>query len=113
MNILHKIIIIFIIFFASILIFNLLKERKYLINLPSKDKEGFALFPTINSEKDKIENKLNSITIQNSIEDDSLPLKDYVYKASYNSAVSGDFVSNDMISLVLSRGCRFIDFEIL
>ena len=42
-----------------------------------------------------------------------LPLKEYCFKSSYNSAVSGDFVSQDMIKNVLARGCRFIDLEVL
>ena len=41
------------------------------------------------------------------------PLKEYIIKSSYNSAVSGDYVSTDMIRYVLSRGCRFLDFEVV
>ena len=41
-----------------------------------------------------------------------LPLKEYCIKSSYNSALSGNYVSTDMIKNVLSRGCRFLDFEI-
>ena len=40
------------------------------------------------------------------------PLKDYCYKASLNCAVSGNYVSTNMIKEVLSRGCRFLDFEV-
>jgi hypothetical protein len=50
-----------------------------------------------------------------------LPLKELCIKASYNSAYNGyDIINNiseignkhDMIEYVLSRGCRFLDFEL-
>ena len=42
-----------------------------------------------------------------------LPLKELCIKASYNSAYNGyDISGNDMIEYVLSRGCRFLDFEL-
>lgn len=39
-------------------------------------------------------------------------LKQYCIKSSYNSALSGKYVSTDAIKRVLSRGCRFLDFEV-
>jgi hypothetical protein len=46
----------------------------------------------------------------------NIPLKELCIKASYNSAYNGyDIVDNttyDMIEYVLSRGCRFLDFEL-
>jgi len=41
-----------------------------------------------------------------------LLLKQYCIKASYNSALTGTYVNLDMIKYVLSRGCRFLDFEV-
>jgi len=43
-----------------------------------------------------------------------LPINEYVVKSSYNSACSGSSnnISNEMLMYTLSRGCRFIDFEI-
>jgi hypothetical protein len=41
-----------------------------------------------------------------------LPLKEYCIKASYNSATTGKSINKNMIKYVLSRGCRFIDFEV-
>ena len=41
-----------------------------------------------------------------------LRLKDYCMKGSYNTAYSGSYVSNEMIKYVLSRGVRFIDFQV-
>jgi hypothetical protein len=42
----------------------------------------------------------------------SMPLTQYCIKSSYNTAISGDYVSEEMISNVLKQGCRFIDFEV-
>lgn len=43
-----------------------------------------------------------------------MPISQYLVKSSYNSACSGTgrSISNEMLKYVLSRGCRFIDFEI-
>jgi len=41
-----------------------------------------------------------------------LPISQYVIKSSYNSAITGNYVNLDMLKYVLSRGCRFIDFEV-
>jgi hypothetical protein len=40
------------------------------------------------------------------------PLREYIIKASANSAISGRYASTEMIKYVLSRGCRFLDFEV-
>ena len=42
----------------------------------------------------------------------NLPLSQYFIKSSYNSAVSGDYVSKEMLTFVIKRGCRFLDFQI-
>lgn len=39
-------------------------------------------------------------------------LREYCIKASYNSACTGSYVNIDMVKYVLSRGCRFLDFEL-
>jgi len=41
-----------------------------------------------------------------------LPLREFVMKASYNTAFTGNYMNLDMIKYVLSRGCRFLDFEV-
>lgn len=68
------------------------------------------------SEKSEINNSKNTNNthgIQSiSPNDANLPISQYVIKGSYNSAISGNYVSTEMLSYVLSRGCRFIDFEI-
>jgi hypothetical protein len=42
----------------------------------------------------------------------SLPLVQCSIKASYNSAYDGSNITTDALRHVLSRGCRFLDFEI-
>lgn len=41
-----------------------------------------------------------------------LYLRDYCIKSSSNSAYSGGFMNLNAIKYVLSRGCRFLDFEV-
>jgi hypothetical protein len=48
----------------------------------------------------------------NVVDSGNLLLREYCIKASYNSACTGTYVNLDMIKYVLSRGCRFLDFEL-
>jgi len=41
-----------------------------------------------------------------------LLISQYIIKSSYNSAITGNYVNLDMLKYILSRGCRFIDFEV-
>ena len=41
-----------------------------------------------------------------------LPIREFIVKSSYNSAISGMYASTEALKLTLERGCRFIDFEI-
>lgn len=74
-------------------------------------KEGFFGSSTINSEYKSVTNSNVIAGITNSI-NINLPIKEYCIKASYNSALTGSYINLDMIKYVLSRGCRFLDFEI-
>jgi hypothetical protein len=40
-------------------------------------------------------------------------LKDFFVKSSYNSAFTGNYMNTEMVKLLLNRGCRFLDFEIV
>lgn len=114
-NIFKKFVLLCILFIAVIIIKSLLKERRALSSIPTSKKEGFAVFNTPDSEFLEFKKNLDTtpIKIQNFSGDYSLPLKEYCIKSSYNSAITGKYVSNDMIKLVLSRGCRFLDLEVL
>lgn len=39
-------------------------------------------------------------------------LRNYCIKSSYNSAYTGGYVNVNMVKYLLTRGCRFLDFEI-
>lgn len=39
-------------------------------------------------------------------------LRNYCIKSSFNSAYTGGYVNRNMVKYVLSRGCRFLDFEV-
>ena len=41
-----------------------------------------------------------------------MELNQYIIKGSSNSAYSGKYISDEMVKYVLSRGCRFLDFEV-
>lgn len=41
-----------------------------------------------------------------------MELMQYIIKGSSNSAYSGKYISDEMVKYVLSRGCRFLDFEV-
>lgn len=42
----------------------------------------------------------------------NFPIKEFVIKSSYNSAIVGGSASKEAIKFVLKRGCRVLDFEI-
>jgi hypothetical protein len=42
----------------------------------------------------------------------ALQLRNYCIKGSFNSAYNGSTMDAEMIAYVLSRGCRFLDFEV-
>jgi hypothetical protein len=66
------------------------------------------------SELTAIENISNGsgISSLNIIQGMPLYLRDYCIKSSSNSAYSGGYMNLNAIKYVLSRGCRFLDFEV-
>jgi len=68
------------------------------------------------TEHDQLKSKYEKapISIKGGIPDAylSLPIREFIVKSSYNSAISGLYSSKEALKLVLERGCRFIDFEI-
>ena len=66
----------------------------------------------IERELSKMNNKAPSGITSLTQNNNSHVLRQYCIKSSYNSAVSGKFVSTNAIKYVLSRGCRFIDLEV-
>jgi len=123
----RKILILFIILLASLILWNLFLKRQELVrNMVSV--EGFTvypkftifpllpLFPTIDQQMGY---ELDSITSASSVSIVGIntsyfdqPINQFCIKGSYNSAVTGTFVNKDAIKYLLSRGCRHIDLEI-
>lgn len=74
-------------------------------------RESFIMKTPSGEYKDIKYNTNHGITNFNG--DIMMPINQYIVKSSYNSAISGKFVSIDMLRFVLSRGCRFLDFEVV
>ena len=95
-----------IIFFIFLCILFHLFEKRYLISNGNSIENYTGM-----DEMKKIKLSTSGYSIPSG-KDFDLPLKEYCIKSSYNTALSGNYVSTDMIKDVLSRGCRFLDFEI-
>lgn len=80
------------------------------ISLPYNDKANAVQ----NIELTTIQNVGNGSGIKNaSIPDTgSTHLRDFMIKSSYNSAFTGKYMNLGMVKYVISRGCRFLDFEV-
>ena len=107
MSLFKKIIILFLIISCVIIIVNLTIQRKN-IQESIKYKEGML---SESSELGSVEVHNNLISVAN-VKNTSLELSQYCIKSSYNSALTGNYINTDMIKYVLSRGCRFLDFEV-
>lgn len=112
MNIEKKLLILAIILIFSGILYNLMHTRV-------KMKAAMENFTIMNSEKSEI-NKMTvsetgpGVTSINTKDKSflDLPIREFCVKSSFNSACSGSYMSVDTISYVLSRGCRFLDFEV-
>lgn len=79
-----------------------------------KEERLESFIGTPKNELSNLENKdvpTNIISVKKELTGETL--KEYVIKGSYNTAITGNYVNLDMIKYVLSRGCRFVDFEVL
>jgi hypothetical protein len=118
-NNLHLSLLIIAILLIVYLAYNLKYKRRIVLNnLDLKTTEGFSktiegFEPAENEVKDVVAkyNRFNNIQ---SISDKyaTMALHEYCIKASYNSACSGKYISENMVKEVLKRGCRFLDFEV-
>lgn len=112
MEIYKKILIVITIFIFIYILYRFLKEKKEIQELimieglenPTLSNEELE-FNSLKSEEPVIIQSVNKT-------DATLPLKEIVLKASYNTAFTGNYMNLDMIKYVLSRGCRFLDFEV-
>ena len=113
MHILKKMLILVIVFVTIYIIHYLLKTRNTLKlkaqqELEKKHVEGFG--------EDEIQKVIQSnepVAIDAVLDKFlDLPLREFIVKSSYNSAISGDYANPEMIRILLQRGVRLLDFEI-
>jgi len=113
MDFLRKLLVLFIILITSYILYRAYKKRQKL--LAGDMSEGFLGFGDLSDrELNGIRARAipnTSITgISNTIT--KIPLCQYVIKSSYNTACSGNYFTTGAIEYVLSRGCRWLDFEV-
>ena len=120
MDIYRKLIVLVIIIITSFILYQLLSQRRAINNKESLS-EGLS---PITLPKNTNDDPAAISEVQNMIANDGGPgisnyslntglyLSQYVIKSSYNSAYSGNFMSLTALDYVVTRGCRFLDFEI-
>lgn len=111
MNIEKKILILAVIVIFSAILYNLMKARSIL----KASIESFSIMGSASSE-------LSAMTVSDTVPGivsmefggsiDNLPIREFCVKSSFNSACTGSYVDARAINYVLSRGCRFLDFEV-
>jgi len=113
MDIYRKILIALVIIIFSYILWRLIRRRNKILNNSTMNKEPFfsSSDPTseLNALKDNSIN-INMKSLPTTYKD--LPLVEFCIKGSYNSAFTGNYINTDMIIYLLSRGCRFFDFEV-
>ena len=113
MHILKKMLILVIVFVTIYIIHYLLKTRNTLKlkaqqELEKKHVEGFG-----EDEIQKVMQSNEPVAIDAVLDKFlDLPLREFIVKSSYNSAISGTFANQEMIRILLQRGVRLLDFEI-
>ena len=121
-----KVLILVIILSTFFIIYNLLMSRKEIQIQGQKEqnqlqerelKEGFGQGKEgfDQGKDDEIKNMKNTGPISiTSIPEKymDLPIREFIVKSSYNSALSGQYAGKEPILTVLERGCRLLDFEI-
>lgn len=112
MSVIKKLLILIILAIFFYILYTLLTTRNRVLKEQESFIEGLDQVG-IDASKLKGDKRLDVVGIDNiNPAVSSRPLKEYVIKSSYNTALSGNFVSLDMVKHVLGRGCRFLDFEV-
>ena len=113
MHILKKFLILVIVLITIFIIYNLLKTRKAIkiqaeLEKNKRSIEGFGEEEISNLKA--FDTPISISAIQEKYLD--LPLREFIVKSSYNSAISGDYANKEAIRVLLERGVRLLDFEI-
>jgi hypothetical protein len=96
---------------------NIKKEIQKQIDVQTKEGFETTTSKTVQNEmtelRESAEKKGLELTIK-PIADEYMeyPLREFMIKSSYNSAIVNNTASKDAIAFVLGRGCRLLDFEI-
>lgn len=118
MEIYRKILVFLIIVVTLYIVFRFLQKREW---IKAKHLENFSIQsvfgigPDAPEEVKSIKQSFQSIPtgiVSMNKDDANLALCQYFIKASANSAYSGSYVSTDMVNFVLSRGVRWLDFQV-
>jgi hypothetical protein len=100
------------------ILYSMLQGRNYNHPKPFAEPfvEGFGEAKSPKSEAEELRAKYDNapLSIKGGIPEKylDLPIREFIVKSSYNSAISGLYASTDALKIVLERGCRFVDFEI-
>jgi|TARA_Y100000389_G_scaffold197029_1_gene230868 hypothetical protein len=109
MDIYKKILLILILLLVLIICYRFYKNYIKLSEIFS-NKETFV-FDTKDNEYEVVSNSDITTSVQNS-NHDNIKLSQMVIKSAYNCAFTGTYMNLDMLKYVLSRGCRYLDFEV-
>lgn len=114
MSILKKIIILIFLICVIYILYRLLEKRAQIMQ--KINREGLSNIDVESKKVSELASKNNvPLHISNASKNPkykSKPLRTFHIKSSINSAYDGNAISTDMIVYVLSRGYRFIDFEV-
>jgi hypothetical protein len=114
-----KALILVIIIASFVIIYNLLSQNKIIktemqkqIDAHKKEinKEGFDAMKELRESAEKKGLELTILPVASKYMD--YPLREFMIKSSYNSAIVNNVASKEAIQFVLGRGCRLLDFEI-
>jgi len=116
-----KVSIVLIIIITTYLLFRFLQSQRNLYEFQSRTMSVLDGGAGINEGFGGVDDNINFMMINDSgaktkntnyTDYPSLTLKDYVVKSSYNTAYIGSSMSFKAITYALSRGYRFLDFEV-
>jgi hypothetical protein len=124
MNIIMKLLILVIIFITGYVVYGLFQKNadiKKQMEQEIEQNENHSLeeFSNLTAAKDvsKLNDEASALGVGLNIQSVpeghyNFPIKEFVIKSSYNSAIVGGSASKEAIKFVLKRGCRVLDFEI-
>lgn len=117
MHILSKFVLVWMVLFIFGIVVYLLWKQRNRILLTAASTETFDSNPVDEkqeSELNKINKYLNTTVVGTKSINKFLTasIKDFIIKSSWNTAYTGNYMNVNAIKYILSRGYRFIDFEV-